>query len=44
MTKLPYEAPDTSVDVIVMERCILSVVEPRQLQDMDSNEMYDEDF
>lgn len=40
-----YEAPDTSVDFIEMERCILSVVESRQLQDWsDPNELYDEDF
>ena len=44
MTKLPYEAPDTSVDVIVMERCILSGAEPGQLQDMEYNEIYDEEF
>ena len=45
LTKLAYEAPDTSVDVIVMERCILSTTaETKQMQDMDMNEMYDEDF
>ena len=47
ITKTPkqtYEAPDTSVDFIEMEQCILSVVETRQLQDMEMNELYDEDF
>lgn len=42
--KLAYEAPETSVDVIEVEQCILSVVNPRQLGDMDPNELYDEDF
>lgn len=44
MTGKTYEAPDTSVDFIEMEQCILSVVETRQLQDMEMNELYDEDF
>ena len=39
-----YEAPDTSVDWIEMEQCILSTVNTRQLGDMDPNELYDEDF
>ena len=45
LTGKTYEAPDTSVDFIEMEQCILSVVETRQLQDWsDPNELYDEDF
>ena len=44
LNKLAYEAPDTSVDWIEMEECILSTVTPRQLGDMDPNELYDEDF
>ena len=44
-TRQAYEAPDTSVDFIEMAQCILSVVQPRQLQDWDNpNELYDEDF
>ena len=40
-----YEAPDTSVDFIEMEQCILSVVQPNQLRDWENpNELYDEDF
>ena len=39
-----YEAPETSVDFIEMEQCILSVVQTRQLNDMDPNELYNEDF
>lgn len=42
-TKLAYEAPATSVDMIALEQTILSA-KTRQLQDMDTNEMYDEDF
>lgn len=42
--KQAYEAPETSVDFIEMERSILSVVSPNQMQDMDTNELYDEDF
>lgn len=48
ITKTPkqtYEAPDTSVDFIEMEQCILSVVETKKgLQDMDENNIYDEGF
>ena len=44
LNKLAYEAPEMSVDWIEMEQCILSVVNPRQLGDMDPNELYDEDF
>ena len=44
-TRQAYEAPDTSVDFIEMEQCILSVVQPNQLRDWDNpNELYDEDF
>lgn len=44
-TRQAYEAPDTSVDFIEMERCILSVVQTRQMQDMDWNSLgEDEDF
>ena len=44
-TRQAYEAPDTSVDFIEMERCILSVVQTKKgLQDMDENSIYDEDF
>ena len=44
-TRQAYEAPDTSVDFIEMEQCILSVVQTNQLQDWDNpNELYDEDF
>lgn len=39
-----YEAPDTSVDLIEVEQCILSVVNPDQLNNMDPEELYDEDF
>ena len=39
-----YEAPETSVDFIEMEQCILSVVQTKQLQDMDYNEVFEEDF
>lgn len=45
LTGKTYEAPDTSVDFIEMEQCILSVVETRQLQDMNWNSLgEDEDF
>ena len=44
LTKLPYEAPDTSVDVIVMERCILSTTaDTGQMQDMNWNSLDDGD-
>ena len=43
LTKLPYEAPDTSVDVIQTEQCILSAG-TQQMEDFDENEIYDEDF
>ena len=39
-TRRTYEAPDTSVDLIEMEQCILST----QLPNMDPNTVYDEDF
>ena len=42
--KQAYEAPEASVDFIEMERSILSMVRPNQMQDMDPNELYDEDF
>lgn len=38
-----YLAPDTSVSQIEQEQSILSAT-PGQLQDMDPNEMYDENF
>ena len=41
--KLAYEAPETSVDFIETEQCIMSV-QTRQLHDFDENEIYDEDF
>ena len=44
LARRTYEAPDTSVDWIELEQTILSDVRPRQLQDMDPYEMYDEDF
>ena len=40
VTRRTYEAPETSVDLIVMEQCILST----QLPNMDPNTVYDEDF
>lgn len=43
-TRQAYESPETSVDFIEMEQYILSEVQTRQLQDMDPNELYDEDF
>ena len=43
-TRQAYEAPETSVDFIEMEQCILSVVQTKQLQDMDYNEVFEEDF
>lgn len=44
-SKQTYEAPETSVDFMEMERCILSVIETKKgLQDMDENNIYDEDF
>ena len=43
MTKLTYEAPEASVDVIETEQCIMSV-QTRQLHDFDENEIYDEGF
>ena len=42
MTKLAYEAPETSVDVIETEQCIMSV-QTRQLQDMDWNSLGEDD-
>ena len=47
LTKLAYEAPETSVDVIEMEQCFLqgTTVRTQQLQDWnDPNVIYDEDF
>lgn len=45
LARRTYEAPDTSVDWIELEQTILSDVRPRQLQDMEWNELYeDEDF
>ena len=47
LTKLTYEAPEASVDVIEMERCFLQGTNIRsgQLQDWnDPNVVYDEDF
>ena len=43
LTRLMYEAPETSVDVIETEQCIMSV-QTRQLHDFDENEIYDEGF
>ena len=43
-TRQAYETPETSVDFIEMEQCILSVVQTKQLQDMDYNEVFEEDF
>ena len=44
-TKLAYEAPETSVDLIEQERSFLASDDnPGQLKDMDPNELYDEDF
>ena len=44
MTKLAYEAPETSVDVIETEQCFLQgTVTTRQLQDMDWNGLADDD-
>ena len=43
-TRQAYEAPETSVDFIEMEQCILSEVQTRELPNMDPNELYDEDF
>ena len=40
--KLAYEAPEASVDVIEMERSILSQVNTNGLSDMNSNLIYDE--
>ena len=46
LTKLTYEAPEASVDVIEMERCFLQgTARTGQLQDWnDPNVIYDEDF
>lgn len=40
--KLAYEAPETSVDFIEMEQCILST--QNTIKDMDYNEVFEEDF
>lgn len=42
-TKLTYEAPETSVDLIVFEQCIMSITQTKQMSDMDVNTMYGED-
>ena len=39
-TKLAYEAPEASVDWIVMEQCFLQ----SNLRDFDKNVIYEEDF
>ena len=44
LTRRTYEAPETSVDLIQMEQCILSTANPGSLQDMDPNDLYNEDF
>lgn len=45
LTRRTYEVPDTSVDLIEQERSFLaSEAKPGRLQDVDTNEMYDEDF
>ncbi|MBQ6176612.1 MAG: hypothetical protein IJK29_05380 [Bacteroidales bacterium] len=44
LTRRTYEAPETSVDLIEMEQCILSTAKPGKLDDMDPNDLYDEDF
>ena len=43
-TKRTYEAPETSMDIIVQERSFLSEVEPDFLPQMDPFEMFDEEF
>ena len=43
-TKRTYEAPETSVDIIVQERSFLSEIEPEFLPQMDPYEMFDEEF
>ena len=40
MTKLAYEAPETSVDVIETEQCFLE----SNLRDFDRNVIFEEDF
>ena len=46
LTKLAYEAPDTSVDWIEMEHDFLqgTNIGGNPLQDMDPEELYDENF
>ena len=44
LTKRTYVAPGMSVREIKMEQGILSVVQTKQLQDMDYNEVFEEDF
>lgn len=39
-----YVAPSMRVNEISMEQCILSTASPDQMQDMDPNELFDEDF
>lgn len=42
--KQAYLAPETSVDLIVLERSILSGYERTSLRNMELYEMYDEEF
>ena len=44
LSRLAYEAPDASVEMIRLEQTILSEVRTRQLEDMETYELYDEDF
>lgn len=39
-----YVAPSMRVNEINMEQCFLSSANPDQLQNMDPNELFDEDF
>ena len=44
-TRRTYEAPDTFVNLIEEEwNFLASDARPGQLQDMDPNDLYDEDF
>ena len=45
-TRRTYEAPDTSVDLIEMERDFLqgTTITGNPLQNMDPEELYDENF
>ena len=43
MMKLTYEAPEASVDVIMMEQCILSGRNTLP-SEMDYNKIYEDDF